>query len=117
VIVQHLAAADHTSILNDLLQRMTRMSVFEVADGVMVKPNFAYVVPPNKYMAFVNRSLQLLELSTLRIQRFSIDFLFHSLAQDLNGWTIGIFLSGTGSDNTLGLQDIKGEGGMSIHDA
>ena len=96
---------------------MTRMSVFKVTDGVMVKPNFAYVIPLNKYMAFINRSLQLLELSALRIQRFSIDFLFHSLAQDLNGWTIGIILSGTGTDITLGLQDIKGEGGMSIHDA
>ena len=116
MIVQHLAAV-HTSILTDLLQHMTRTSVFEVADGAMVKPNFAYVIPPNKYMAFINCSLQLLELSTLRIQRFSIDFLFHSLAQDLNGWAIGIILSGTGSDNTLGLQDINGDGGMSIHDA
>jgi two-component system CheB/CheR fusion protein len=113
VIVQHLAP-DHTSILADLLQRMTSMSVFEVEDGVIVKPNCVYVIPPNKDMAFINGSLKLLEPSIPRNQRFSIDFLFRSLAQDLHEWSICIILSGTGSDGTLGLQDIKGKGGMVI---
>lgn len=113
VMVQYLVPY-HTSILTDLLQRMTNMSVLKVEDGVMVKPNCIYVIPPNKDMALINGSLKLLEPSTLRSQHFSIDFLFRSLAQDLHEWSICIIFSGTGSDGTFGLQIIKGEGGMTI---
>src|SRR2546430_716942 len=60
VLVQHLAP-DHKSILSDLVKRYTRMQVFEVADGMTVKPNCTYIIPPNCDMAFLNGTLQLLE--------------------------------------------------------
>src|ERR1700716_2345586 len=60
VLVQHLAP-DHKSILSDLVKRYTRMQVFEVADGMTVKPNCTYIIPPNRDMAFLNGTLQLLE--------------------------------------------------------
>ena len=60
VLVQHLAP-DHKSILTDLIRRYTRMQVFEVEDGMAVQPNCAYIIPPNRDMAFLNGSLQLLE--------------------------------------------------------
>ena len=111
VLVQHLAP-DHKSILTDLVRRYTRMQVFEVEDGMAVAPNCAYIIPPNRDMAFLNGTLQLLEPAAPRGQRLPIDFFFRSLAQDQGERAIGIVLSGTGSDGTQGVRAIKGEGGM-----
>jgi two-component system, chemotaxis family, CheB/CheR fusion protein len=111
VLVQHLAP-DHSSILTALMQRYTRMKVYEVEDGMAVQPNCAYIIPPNRDMAFLNGTLQLMEPSEPRGHRLPIDFLFRSLAQDQRERAIGIVLSGTGSDGSLGVRAIKGEGGM-----
>ncbi|MBE0584543.1 MAG: PAS domain-containing protein [Desulfofustis sp.] len=113
VLVQHLAP-DHKSILTELIKRYTSMQVFEVEDGMVVEPNCAYIIPPNRDMAFLNGSLQLLEPSAPRGRRMPIDFFFRSLAQDQHERAICIVLSGTGSDGTQGLRDIKGEGGMAM---
>jgi len=111
VLVQHLAP-DHKSILTDLIRRYTRMQVFEVEDGMEVQINCAYIIPPNRDMAFLNGTLQLLEPVDPRGRRLPIDFFFRSLAQDQRERAIGVVLSGTGSDGTLGVRAIKGEGGM-----
>ena len=113
VLVQHLAP-DHKSILTELVKRYTRMEVFEVADGMAVKPNCAYIIPPNRDMALLNGTLQLLEPAAPRGHRLPIDFFFRSLAQDQRERAIGIVLSGTGSDGTQGVRAIKGEGGMAM---
>ncbi len=111
VLVQHLAP-DHESLLTDLIRRYTRMQVFEVEDGMTVLPNCTYIIPPNRDMAFLNGTLHLLEPSGTRGLRLPIDFFFRSLAQDQHERAIGVVLSGTGSDGTLGVRAIKGEGGM-----
>ena len=111
ILVQHLAP-DHKSILSDLVRRYTHMRVYEVEDGMTVRPNCAYIIPPNHDMAFLNGTLQLLEPSAPRGVRLTIDFFFRSLAQDQRDRAICIVLSGTGSDGTLGVRAIKGEGGM-----
>ena len=111
VLVQHLAR-DHKSILSDLIRRYTRMQVFEVEDGMVIQPNCAYIIPPNRDMALVNGALQLLEPTLARGVRLPIDFFFRSLAQDQRDRAICIVLSGTGSDGTLGIRAVKGEGGM-----
>lgn len=111
VLVQHLAP-DHKSILADLIRRCTRMQVFEVSDGMPVVINCAYIIPPNRQMAFLNGRLELLEPSEPRSQRLPIDFFFRSLAHDQHERAIGVVLSGTGSDGTQGVRAIKGEGGM-----
>jgi len=111
VLVQHLAP-DHKSILTDLIRRCTRMQVFEVEDGMPVQPNCTYIIPPRRDMALLNGILQLLEPTAPRGQRLPIDFFFRSLAQDQRERAIGVVLSGTGSDGTLGVRAIKGEGGM-----
>ncbi|MHB8056965.1 MAG: chemotaxis protein CheB [Desulfuromonadaceae bacterium] len=113
VLVQHLAP-DHKSILTDLVRRYTRMQVAEATDGVVVQPNCAYIIPPGRDMAFLNGTLQLLEPSLPRGQRLPIDFFFRSLAQDQRERAICIVLSGTGSDGTLGVRAVKGEGGMAM---
>ncbi|MBE3040800.1 MAG: PAS domain-containing protein, partial [Chloroflexi bacterium] len=111
VLVQHLAP-DHKSILTDLIRRYTRMQVFEVEDGMKVQPNCIYIIPPNRDMALLNGTLQLMEPSVPRGQRLPIDFFFRSLAQDQHEGAIGIVLSGTGSDGTQGVRAIKSEEGM-----
>ncbi len=113
VLVQHLAP-DHKSILTELITRYTRMKVYEVEDGMVVEPNCAYIIPPNKDMAFLNGTLQLLDPTAPRGQRLPIDFFFRSLADDQHERALCIVLSGTGSDGTLGLRAIKGEGGMAM---
>ena len=111
VLVQHLAP-DHDSILTNLVQRCTRMQVFEVQDGMQVQVNCVYIIPPNRDMAFLDGALHLLEPAAPRGHRLPVDFLFRSLAADQHERAIGIVLSGTGSDGTLGVRAIKGEGGM-----
>jgi two-component system CheB/CheR fusion protein len=105
VLVPHLAP-NHKSILSDLVKRYTTMKVFEVEDGIAVRPNCAYIIPPNRDMAFVHGTLQLLEPTATHGLRLPIDFFFRSLAQDQHERAIGIVLSGTGGDDTLGARAI-----------
>ena len=111
VLVQHLSP-DHKSMLAELIRHYTGMEVFEVEDGMTVKPNRVYIIPPNRDMVYINGTLQLFEPTTPRGQRLPVDILFRSLAHDLRERAIGIVLSGTGSDGTLGVRAIKGESGM-----
>ena len=111
VIVQHLAP-DHDSMLAELIQRCTRMRVLEVESGMTVQPNCIYIIPPNRDMALLHGTLQLLEPAAPRQRRLQIDFFLKSLAQDQRERAIAIVLTGTGSDGTLGVRAIKGEGGM-----
>ncbi|MBN2369894.1 MAG: PAS domain-containing protein [Vicinamibacteria bacterium] len=113
VLVQHLAP-DHKSMLSGLVKRYTRMQVFDVEDGMKVAPNCAYIIPPNRDMALLDGTLQLLEPAAPRGQRLPIDFFFRSLAHDQRERSICVVLSGSGSDGTLGTRAIKGEGGMAM---
>ena len=81
VLVQHLAP-DHKSILTELVQRYTKLQVFEVVDGVEVQNNCAYIIPPNRDLAFINGHLHLLKPGAQGKLRLPIDYFFRSLAQD-----------------------------------
>ena len=113
VLVQHLDP-DHKSLLLDLVQRYTQMEVNWAEDGMEVHPGCAYVMPPNKDMALIGGRLALLEPEAPRGLRLPIDYFFRSLAADRRERAVCIVLSGTGSDGTLGLRAVKGEGGMAI---
>ncbi|HYQ72240.1 MAG TPA: chemotaxis protein CheB, partial [Gammaproteobacteria bacterium] len=94
VLVQHLDPT-HKSILVDLVRRYTRMQVFEVEDGMQVKPDCAYIIRPNRDMAILNGNLHLIEPLAPRGQRLPIDYFFRSLAQDQQERAVAIVLSGT----------------------
>ncbi|MCB9098035.1 MAG: PAS domain-containing protein [Anaerolineales bacterium] len=111
VLVQHLDPT-RKSMLVELIQRFTRMPVYQVEDNMPIDPNCIYIIPPNRDMKLENRRLRLLEPTGPRGLRLAIDFFFRSLAAEQKEQAIGIVLSGTGSDGTLGIQTIKGEGGM-----
>jgi len=111
VVIQHLDP-NHASIMQELLQRMTSMKVFQASDGLRVRPNFVYVIPPNKSLSILNDALQLFDPVELRGLRLPIDFFFRSLAADRQDKSIGIVLSGMGSDGSLGLKTIKEKNGI-----
>lgn len=106
ILIQHLAP-DHKSMLTEIIERYTTMPVFQVEDGMRIKPNCIYVIPPNKNMALLNGTLQLLEITAPRGQNMPIDYFFRSLAVDQKENAVCIVLSGTGSDGTLGLRAVK----------
>src|SRR6185295_6409009 len=111
VIVQHLDPT-HKGIMPELLQRTTGMKVSQVKDRTTVQPNCVYVIPPNKDMSILHGVLHLLEPTSPRGLRLPIDFFLRSLAQDRQEHSIGVILSGMGSDGTLGLRAIKEKAGV-----
>ncbi|TVR66365.1 MAG: PAS domain S-box protein [Gemmatimonadales bacterium] len=113
VVVQHLSP-DHESVLPDLVGRQTRLRVLQAEDGMEVERNCVYVIPPNRDISLSDGRLHLTDPHGPRGQRLPIDSFFRSLARDQQGRAVGVILSGTGSDGTLGLRMIKGEGGMAM---
>jgi chemotaxis methyl-accepting protein methylase len=111
VIVQHLDPT-HKGIMTELLQRITQMDVFQVHDHMKVKPNCVYVIPPNRDMSILHGVLHLFEPSATRGLRLPIDSFLRSLADDQGEHSIGVILSGMGSDGTLGCRAIKEKSGL-----
>ncbi len=111
VIVVHLDP-QHVSILPDLLQKQTRMSVLQAAEGELVEPNHVYVIPPNRNLSIRNGRLHLLEMPSARGAALPIDSCLQSLAKDQGRNAACIILSGTGSDGAAGLRAIKNASGL-----
>ncbi|MEA3213742.1 MAG: two-component system, chemotaxis family, CheB/CheR fusion protein [Chthoniobacter sp.] len=115
VVLQHLDP-NHVSHLADLASRATHMPVAEIQDGVTIKPDSVYVLPPNAEVRLDGDQLRLTSRSKERIH-MPIDRFFRSLAAAKKNRAIGIVLSGTGSDGTVGLGFIKSEGGIALAEA
>ncbi|TFF90721.1 MAG: PAS domain-containing protein, partial [Promethearchaeota archaeon] len=113
VLIPHLDPT-HKSILSEIIMQYTRMQVVQVSDGVQIEPNKVYIIAPNHYMTISHGILKLAEIQPSGGLRLPIDHFFRSLASDQREKAIGIVLSGTGSDGTLGIRDIKGEGGIAM---
>jgi two-component system CheB/CheR fusion protein len=113
VIVQHLDPT-RKGIMPELLQRATGMRVIQVKDRTRVEPDRVYVIPPNKDMSILRGVLHLLDPVSPRGLRLPIDFFLRSLAQDQQDHSIGVILSGMGSDGTLGLRAIKEKAGLML---
>jgi two-component system CheB/CheR fusion protein len=111
IIVQHLDP-DHVGMMPELLQRMTSMKVIQVSDNLKVNPNCVYIIPPNKSMSLLNGSLHLFAPVEKHGLRLPIDIFFRSMAEDRQEKSIGIILSGMGSDGSLGLKYIKEKDGL-----
>ena len=112
VLVQHLDPA-RDSALSEILSRVTSLSVREVAGNQPVEPNHIYVIPPNANLSMEGGVLKLGPRQRAGPHR-SIDSFFESLAQDQRERAIGVILSGTATDGTLGLEAIKAEGGITF---
>jgi two-component system CheB/CheR fusion protein len=113
VLVQHLDP-QHESALTQLLGRVTSMPVCEVTDNLRVEANHVYVIPPNTSLALKQGMLKLHSRAPGRTPPRSIDFFLESLARDQRERAIGVILSGTATDGTIGLEAIKAEGGIAF---
>jgi two-component system CheB/CheR fusion protein len=113
VLVSHLDP-NHVSMLTEILQRITTMLVVEAQDQMAVVPNCVHVIPPNRDMAIFRGLLHLSVPEGSRGRRMPIDFFLRSLAEEQGEKAIGVILSGTGTDGTLGLRAILGAGGVSF---
>lgn len=113
VLVPHLDPK-HKSVLSQILSRVSPMPIVTIADGMRVEPNQVYVIPQNCDLTITDSVLRIRDRELTRPVLTTIDTFFRSLASDQGSRAIGVILSGTASDGTLGLMAIKGEGGITF---
>lgn len=113
ILIQHLAP-NHPSSLAEILRHSTTMPVDQVVDQMTVEPNHIYVIPPNTKMSFSDGILSLSLREDVRGRPMPIDYFFISLAESQGSNAIGVILSGSDEDGTLGLQAIRQNGGITL---
>ena len=113
VVIQHLDPA-HVSYMAGLLAKHTTMAVAPAEDGMEVRANSVYTIPPNTSLFIKEGKLHLIEPIKRGGIRMPIDFFFRSLAQDQHEKAMCVLLSGSGSDGTLGIREIHGAGGIVV---
>ena len=113
VLILHLDPT-HASMLTEILSRATPMPVAEVTDQMAVEPNHVYVIPPGVNIDISGGILRLSPRKDFRGQQRTIDHFLQSLAEDQHHRAIGVILSGSATDGTLGLEAVKAEGGLTF---
>jgi len=113
VLVQHLDPT-HESMMVDLLAGHASVAVLQATDGMPIEPEHFYIIPPGTYLSVRHGTLHLSEPQAPHGSRLPFDFLLHSLAEEFGARAIGVILSGTGADGSLGLQAVQHEGGLVI---
>lgn len=113
ILVQHLEPT-HESLLSVLLQKITNIPVHEITNDVRVEPDHIYIIPSNKLLTANDGILQLSPRLPKNIKNMPVDVFFTSLAEVHQSHAIGVVLSGTGTDGTLGLKSIKEHEGITF---
>lgn len=116
VVIQHLVPT-HKSLAADLLRRQTAMPVVEAKDGMRAEANCIYTAPADHLLSIARGVLRLSPLDHVRGPRLPIDHFFNSLGADQHEKAIGIILSGTGTDGTLGAKTIAANDGIVLAQA
>jgi two-component system CheB/CheR fusion protein len=111
VVLQHLSP-DFKSLMDELLGRRTSMTVRQAEHEALIEPNVLYLLPPMKEMIVQKRRLLLSDRDPRHGLALPIDHFFRSLAQDAGDRAIAVVLSGTGSDGSRGIQDVRRAGGV-----
>ena len=117
VVIQHLSP-DFKSLMKELLERRTTMPIYRVTEGMELHPNSVYLIPPGQNLALEKNVLHLEDRKKDKNQKhelnFPIDLFFSSLAKNYGEQSIGVILSGSGSDGTRGLKAINEAGGVAL---
>ncbi len=115
VLVQHLDPR-HQSLLSEILQKFTAVPVIEITDDIEVMPNHIYIIPSNKMLLASDGVLMLSKRPApeKNQKNLPINLFFNSLAIIHGSHSLGVVLSGTASDGTQGLTDIKSSGGITF---
>ena len=113
VIVQHLSP-DYPSNLTEILAQHTKIPVHEIVNDINLSPNHIYIIPESNNLIAEDGVLKLYKRTRSDKSNKSIDIFFESLAQVHKSFAIGVILSGTAFDGTIGLKKIKEFGGVTI---
>ena len=113
IVVSHQHAS-HSSLLPEILRRWTALPVIEASDGLSVEPNTVYLPPPGTRLAILHAVLHLMDAGDGVRPLLPIDYFFCSLSEDQQDQAVGIILSGTGTDGSLGLKAIRAESGLTM---
>ena len=113
ILVQHLDPT-HESMMVDLLAGHTSMTVLQATDGMPIKRDHLYVIPPGTYLSVEHGALQLSQPLARHGARLPFDFLLNSLATDCGSRAIAMVLSGTGADGSVGLKAVRENGGLIV---
>ncbi|MCG7865150.1 MAG: chemotaxis protein CheR [gamma proteobacterium symbiont of Stewartia floridana] len=113
VLIQHLDPS-HKSILTEILDKDCPLPVIEITDGMKIEPDHVYVIPPGMQLSLLHNSLSLLPVAEDKRLYNPADLFFQSMAEDRGSNAIGVVLSGTASDGTLGCRAIKEAGGITF---
>ena len=112
VVVQHLSP-DYKSLMADILGKHTEMEVKQAENGMRIRPNTVYLIPPKKNMTLQDGKLLLSEFIHGMLNH-PIDVFFASLAREQKEKAVAVVMSGTGSDGTSGIKVVKENGGLVI---
>ena len=112
VLIQHLDP-NHESHLTELLSKASKMPVSEVKGGTRAEANHVYVIPPQCNLGISDGVLQTPPRPESG-RNMPVDSFLRALAADRGSKALGVILSGTASDGTLGLQAIKAAGGITF---
>ncbi|MFL1895047.1 chemotaxis protein CheB [Aquimarina sp. 2-A2] len=113
VVIQHLSP-DHKSLMGELLSKNTKIPIVEVKNESKIKPNHIYMIPPSSNLVIEDGKFKLLEKPKGKQLNLPIDMFFESMAEHCKENSVGIVLSGTGSDGSRGIRSIKEQGGIVI---
>ena len=113
ILVQHLDPT-HPSLMAELLARHTRMQVQQATEGMLIAPDTLYAIPPGTYLSVSHGALHLSQPDAPHGARLPFDFLLRSLAEEYASRAVGVVLSGTGADGSIGVQSIRQHHGFVI---
>ncbi|MES9860893.1 MAG: chemotaxis protein CheB [Candidatus Thiodiazotropha sp. LLP2] len=113
VLIQHLDP-NYKSILSEILSKDCPLPVEEITDGMIMLQDHVYVIPPNEQLTLLHNSLNFLPKIDNKRHYNPADLFFQSLAEDRGSNAVGVVLSGTASDGTLGCRAIKEAGGITF---
>ena len=113
VVVVHLMP-EQPSMLVDLLQPFVGMPVQQVTGDLLVEPDNVYVISPGRNLSTIDSHLRVSDIESQRRHRAPIDHFFDTLARTHGEQAVGVILSGTGADGSVGVSMIKEHGGLTI---
>ena len=113
VVVMHLSP-EYESHLSEVLSKHADIPVSQVEKDTALEPNHVYVIPPNRNLSTIDSHLRLMPLEEARRDRAPIDHFFRALSQSHDGRGVAVLLSGSGSDGSIGLGQVKEAGGLTV---
>lgn len=117
IVVQHMPPG-FTKPLAERLHAQSRVTVTEAADGDAVEPGRVYIAPAGQHLKLVARNGQYLvrldREPAEAVHKPSVDVMMVSVARTCGRKSLGVLLTGMGSDGALGMRAIREAGGRTL---